>query len=363
MNIAVIDADLVGRKKHRFPNLATMKISGYYKEQGNNVILKMDYNNLDVFDKVFISKAFTDTPIDNKILELPNVEYGGTGFFYDKAPKLPEEVEQHKPDYDLYKSWVENMIAQGKKRSEFKYYLDYSIGYLTRGCFRHCKFCVNQNSNGSRVATPLSSFYDSTKKKIALLDDNFLACAEWKELLLELKMTNKPVQFNQGLDERLLTNEKIELLHSLKYDGDYTFAFDNIEDKDVIISKLQMMKEKAMKRIKFYVLCGFDKNGSYNDAFWIQDIKDTFERVSILRKEGVLPYIMRFAAYDQSPYRGIYINLARWCNQPSLFKTKTFREFCIMNGLSSACYRYMQDFEKSFPELAEGFYDLRWNNA
>ena len=30
-NIAIIDADLLGRKKHRFPNLACMKISGYWK--------------------------------------------------------------------------------------------------------------------------------------------------------------------------------------------------------------------------------------------------------------------------------------------------------------------------------------------
>lgn len=27
--IAVIDADMIGRKKHRFPNLACMKLSGY----------------------------------------------------------------------------------------------------------------------------------------------------------------------------------------------------------------------------------------------------------------------------------------------------------------------------------------------
>ena len=32
MKIAIIDADLIGRKKHRFPNLASMKISGWHKE-------------------------------------------------------------------------------------------------------------------------------------------------------------------------------------------------------------------------------------------------------------------------------------------------------------------------------------------
>ncbi len=55
-----------------------MKLSGYYKEQNNYVELKLNYDNLGSFDKVFISKVFTDTPIDENILQFPNVEYGGT---------------------------------------------------------------------------------------------------------------------------------------------------------------------------------------------------------------------------------------------------------------------------------------------
>ena len=52
-NIAIIDADIVGKKKHRFPNLCCMKISAYHKKLGDTVILKTDYNNLDAFDKVY----------------------------------------------------------------------------------------------------------------------------------------------------------------------------------------------------------------------------------------------------------------------------------------------------------------------
>lgn len=76
-----------------------MKISGYWKEKGSCVELKTDYENLKLFDKVYISKVFTDTPIDQSILNLKNVEYGGTGFYYDKSPKLPKEIEHHMSDY------------------------------------------------------------------------------------------------------------------------------------------------------------------------------------------------------------------------------------------------------------------------
>ena len=61
-----------------------MKLSGYYKELGNDVELKLDYEDLQLYDKVFISKVFTDTPIDESVLNLPNVVYGGTGFSMTK---------------------------------------------------------------------------------------------------------------------------------------------------------------------------------------------------------------------------------------------------------------------------------------
>ena len=55
MDIAIIDADLHWRKRHRFPNLACMKLSAYYKSTGNNVILEKNYSNLHNYDKILIS--------------------------------------------------------------------------------------------------------------------------------------------------------------------------------------------------------------------------------------------------------------------------------------------------------------------
>ena len=83
VKIAIVDADLIGRKNHRFPNLVCMKLSGYYKEMGA-VTLKTDYKGLDKYDKVFIAKVFTDTVVPNDVLCRQNVTYGGTGFFMTK---------------------------------------------------------------------------------------------------------------------------------------------------------------------------------------------------------------------------------------------------------------------------------------
>ena len=210
MNVAIIDADLVGKKKHRFPNLVCMKLSGHYKEYGDKVTLKLDYDNLDDYDQIFISKVFTDTPIDSQILQLNNVRYGGTGFYYDQAPSLPDEIEHHMPDYHLYDDWVYEQLNKGDKRLDYKYYLDYSIGYSTRGCFRHCEFCVNKNYNKVELHSPLHEFLDPSRKKICLLDDNVFGYSKWKNIFLELQSTGKSFQYKQGLDERLLTDEKMQ---------------------------------------------------------------------------------------------------------------------------------------------------------
>lgn len=362
LRIAIIDADLIGRKRHRFPNLVCMKLSGYHKAVGNEVLLKTDYDGLEFFDRVYIAKVFTDTKIPSAVLSLSNVKYGGTGFFYDKAPPLPEAIEHHKPDYHLYDDWVEGKIASGKRRQEFRYYTDYAIGYLTRGCFRHCVFCVNRNYDHVRVHSPLEEFMDTGRKKICLLDDNFFGCAEWKSLLQELRQTNLPFQFKQGLDERLLTDARCALLFSSKYDGDYIFAFDNYADADVIQQKIQLLRNYTQAVPKFYCFTGYDREGHWDADFWRRDLLELLYRIEILMRQRCLPYVMRYQRYEESPYRGMYITLARWCNQPAFFKKKSLREFVSCNGEGSASYRYLSDFERAFPE-ANYFMDLKFEEV
>lgn len=336
-----------------------MKLSGYYKELWNDVVLKTDYNRLSEFDKVFISKVFTDTPIDDEILKLNNVVYGGTGFFYDKAPKLDYQIEHHMPDYHLYDDWVEREISNGSKRTDFKYYLDYSIGFATRGCFRHCEFCVNKLYWKVEKHSPLKEFYDRARKKICLLDDNVYGYSGWKNVFEELQQLGKPFQFKQGLDERLLTEEKCKTLFCSKYDGDYIFAFDDIADYELIESKIKLLRPYARRCPQFYVLCGFDRKDQWDNIFWKKDIFDMMKRVELLMRYHCVPYIMRFNRYKESPYAGVYKTVAAWCNQPSFFKNKSLRQFGIDTGISTARNKYIVDFEQIYPEFGE-YMDMQW---
>ena len=370
MRIAIIDADLIGHRNHRFPNLASMKLAGYHKERGDDVELVTDYSLLFdaggklLYDRVFISKVFTDTPVPPELLTLPNVSYGGTGFFYANAPPLEDEIEHHVPDYHLYDGWVERQIAAGVKRAALTYFLDYSIGFTTRGCIRGCSFCVNRESRKAVVHSPLSEFLDDSRPYICLLDDNVLACAEWKTVFDALRQTNKPFQYKQGLDERLLTDEKCKVLFSSKWRGDYIFAFDKLADLPLIESKLQMISRYTAAVPKFYVLTGYDhstpdgKPGSVD--FWQSDLRDLYTRIALLLSYRCIPYVMRFAGYTASPYAGVYVQLARWSNQPAFVKKKTFVEFCRLHKDGSATMRALELLRSDLPDVYEAFSTLRF---
>lgn len=328
MKIGIADAEALFARKHPFPNLASMKISGYMKRMGHDVSLVIDpEGDLSRYDKVFLSKVFTGTEVPERMLESPNVIKGGTGFFYDKAPALPSEIEHCMPDYHLYDEWVEWEVALGKKREAFKCYRDYSIGFTTRGCFRKCPFCVNKNYDSVIKHSHLEEFVDWDRKKICLLDDNFFGCPAWKEILEELQETGKPFQFKQGLDERLLTKEKCEMLFRSRYDGDFIFAFDDVNDSELIEEKLKLIRSVTGKNCMFYVLVGYDRKQRWDRAFWYKDIHDMFIRIEILFRYGCLPYIMRYESVYSVPLSPVYALVAAWTNQPSFGKKLSLREF------------------------------------
>ena len=358
--IGIIDADLMaGGTRH--PNLALMKISGYCKELGCYVKLLESYDEIPNYDAVFISKVFTFTPVPEKLFEHDNIYVGGTGFFEDGGEFLPNAIEHHMPDYGLYSDWVQKKICGGgRTRSWYADYLDYSIGFTTRGCFRKCSFCVNKKYDRAFRHSPVTEFVDPSRPYIYLWDDNFFAFPQWESILDELEATGKPFQFRQGLDVRLLDSRKARRLANARYIGDYIFAFDHVEDRPIIEQKLTIWRNATAHGTRLYVLCAFDSQDE-------KDIESTFTRIAVLMKYGCLPYIMRYESYKKSKWRSLYVNIARWCNQPQFFKKKSFREFCIANQeyhknkktLCSAM-RAMTEFEKEFPVIAARFFDLKY---
>jgi hypothetical protein len=369
MKIGIIDAELVfGNnnmfRNNRFPNLACMKLSAYHKQMGDDVglITTADFKPKE-FDKIYLSAVFSNTAKNIPLPVLEVVEYGGTGFHYDKkAFDLATEIEHSFPDYHLYDTWVQSQLDKPSKKTikakqaSVRYYTEYSVGFTTRGCPRGCDFCVNKYSKGSFRHSPVDEFLDKQRKKICLLDDNILACRDRLQILNELIETcekNKMrFEFKQGVDVRLMSEECAKLFAQARYDHHFFFAFDDIRDAVAVergISTFRKHLEK--KQVKFYVLCGFYSNG-------VDDIRDTFERIRILWKYKCMAFIMQHENCKTSDplYKGIYLQLARWCNQPQLQYKWTFRMFC--NKSEGPASRLLKEFESLYPDIAERYFDM-----
>ena len=406
LRVGIIDADLLDHGT-RHPNLALLKVSAFCKKYGHIVRLIINYEELAVndvpiiadsdYDILVISKVFKFTKIPNFInlmIKQHLIFYGGTGFFEVNGPNLPDEVEHHAPDYSLYNEYIEKVTGGDEKlkKRRFDDYLSYSIGFTTRGCIRHCGFCVNRLLNKVTKWSSVSEFLDESRNKIYLWDDNIMAAPPkvFAEVMEELKKTGKPFQFRQGLDIRLMTEKKAKLLSEVKYHGDYIFAFDHYrmnnptEKRQVeqTINGLKIWRTYCRKSTKLYVLVAYDSQDEI-------DIEGAFFRIKILMEHGCLPYIMRFEEYNNSRFKGLYTQLARWCNQPGFYKKMSFRQYCVRNeeyhqGIQNltpkgkynkklkipkgypakeqycSCYQTMLDFEAEFPEIAKKYFDLRY---
>ena len=319
MTIGLIDVDNWNKLDRCFPNLPLMKISSYYKSLGNLVEW---YDPQTHYDKVYMSKVFSFTNEFTEDINADEVIKGGTGwaislqdgkeqFNSSKHVILANEIEHVYPDYDLY------------------HITDTAYGFMSRGCPRGCFFCHVKDKEGrtSYKVADLTEFWRG-QKNIKLLDPNTLACSEWKDILQQLIDSKAYIDFTQGVDIRLMTEERIKMFLQVKVKQVH-FAWDRYQDKKLVVPKLQNFKDSTgwnRSKVTVYVLTNYDTS-----------LEQDLERVMIIRELGFQPYIMR---YDKEHIpRGSLINsLARWVNNKLIFwQCPTFEQY--LNDMKQGLWR------------------------
>lgn len=307
MKIGLIDVD-----GHNYPNLPLMKISAWHKSQGDSVEWYEPMFSGHC-DKVYMSKVFSFTPDYEYCIDADEIIKGGSGYcielvdgkeVYHKENDrdLPPEIEHIYPDYSLYPEYTE----------------DTAYGFLTRGCPRGCSFCHVKAKEGqcSYKVADLSEFWRG-QKKIVLCDPNILACPEHLDLLQQLADSGAKVNFNQGIDIRLINDRNLELIKKIKLESIH-FAFDRWQDKDIIEPRLRkFIKEtgynKSKGQVMVYILCNFDTT-----------IEQDLYRIQLCRELNIHPYPM---IYDKEHCDPIYHKIQRWCNPIVFWNVPTLEEY------------------------------------
>jgi hypothetical protein len=263
VTISLLDLD-INRSKKPFPNLALMKLSAYYKKIGHEVYLNFPLIKADL---TFASCVFTWHK-DGAIGLMPDVTIGGPGI--DLASQLPEKAEHIMPDYDLYPD------------------VTFSLGFTSRGCSRKCPWCIVPKKEGDiKPWARIYEFWNRRHRGIVLLDNNILASPTWRLTMDDLISEDVWVDFNQGLDIRLVTDEVADYLRQLRA-RQLRFAFDNIADEAAVRSGIKLLLDAGInsRKLSFYILYGFGSD------------RTAIKRLKVLEEFNVDIYPMAYKGAD-----------------------------------------------------------------
>lgn len=296
MNIALHDSEGL-----KFPNLALMKLSTWHR-----VVLRdnVEWFNPDKeYDIIYSSKVFTFTDEDPLLPE--KTIKGGTG--YRNSAVLPDHVMACCPDYQLYD-------------------IDYSMGFLTRGCIRKCKGCfVPEKEGGIAPCDKVEDFV--FHKEVVLMDNNVLAHPHGISQIERLIELEVKVDFNQGLDARLIDGSMAKLLAKLKWRSPLRLACDN-----------QSMKEPVRKAVELLRWHNCTPR-QYFCYTLVEDVEEALDRVKFLKGIYVDPFAQPFRDVEGTKPPADQRAFARFVNEKRIFKSSTWEdyEYNPLNRKKSSC--------------------------
>jgi len=310
VSIGLIDID------SKIPNLALMKISNYYKTQGEHVEFVTGNGN---YEKIYASSIFTKSLDKCKQLQEiygDKIEIGGTG--WDLHKELATEIEGFKPDYDLYSaSEIANrMKGIGTKEHKFKKaaeIVNAGMGFTSRGCVRNCGFCfVPKKEGGFKHIAEISDLINPRSNILILHDNNITADPHCIDKLHEIRDRKLIVDINQGCDVRLVNEDIAKALSEVKHLRSLHYAWDLMGFENQVMEGIKVLSKYIKPyRHMCFMLVGF--NTSFEEDVY---------RFKKLCEIKVDPFVMIYNQILDIRLK----HFARWVNC-RIYKTCSFEEY------------------------------------
>lgn len=276
----------------RYPSLGLLKLATYHQLQGHSVELVRGCQSVSSKPhQICVTSLFTYAwkPVHDAVAHykkaFPNARITLGGIYATLMPDhaetsgvdeihegLFDDAEDLLPDYSLLQSREST-----------------SIVFSHRGCVRNCPYCAVPVLEPKRG--PIKSIRHLVHpghRKIILWDNNTLGMDNWRDLVAELKEIGLPVDFNQGLDARFITEEVAEELRGLRI-SPIRMAYDVPGERKALEQAIPALGRAGFRRRRMiiYVLYNFQDSP-----------EDFLDRVRNLLEWGVVAYPMRFEPLD-----------------------------------------------------------------
>lgn len=190
----------------------------------------------------------------------------GANFLYRG---ICEKAEEALPDYTLVPEW------------------DGSIIFSSRGCHNRCNFCAVPILEGkmNSLRNTILPYVHPDHTRIIFFDNNFLANKHCNAIFDELIDLGKKVDFNQGLDARLINEHNAKKIASLKLDDSVRLAYDSLDQRKYVLKAIDRLIEAGLKKRDIFVYALFN---------YIDTPDDFLSRVKDILNAGVVCYPMRY---------------------------------------------------------------------
>lgn len=277
---------------HNFPNLALMKLSAWHKSSGDMVSF---VNYFEEYDLVYQSKVFTFTPDNYSITRSEQVIKGGTGYSVDP---LPDHIEHTCPDYSLYPG------------------LTSAYGFLTRGCPNKCAWCIVPKKEGQiRANADIDEFLDG-RKSVVLMDNNVLASDHGIRQIEKIIGLRIKVDFNQGLDARLIDAPMAGLLAKLKWLAPLRMSCDTTAMLGEVKRATSLLRIAGCTPQRYFVY------------LLVTDIEAALERAMQLKEMNLDVFAQPYIDYSgKNKVTQEQRRFARWVNHKAIFKSVKFENY------------------------------------
>lgn len=272
------------------PNLALMKLAGYFSARGLGVeLVRRPWRRELVHDRVegnvYGSSIFSFSASDRAEIERAwgDVRWGGTGV--DVASSL-DEVD---PLVDWDAAPVDYGIYPGYR---------HSIGFSQRGCRLRCPFCVVPRKEGAPRSTgTLAEIWRGPghPKSLVLLDNDFFGQPEagWRARIAEAAEGGYRLCFVQGINVRKVGDAEAAALASVQYrDAKFSrrrlyTAWDNLGDERLVMAGVDRLEAAGVppEHLMVYMLVGYARGETWGDIF---------RRFAGLTNRGCRPYPMPY---------------------------------------------------------------------